>query len=83
MLICTPSIWIRWHDCLFHQLLNFVLTRNHLPQEGLEGLTKPQPDAVKTTRDTNQTVEAHTKKVVQMHYLALDLAMQLKNKVEK
>lgn len=54
-----------------------------MPQEGLEGLTKPQPDAVKTTRDTNQTVEAHTKKVVQMHYLALDLAMQLKNKVEK
>lgn len=39
--------------------------------------------AVKEIEETNQTLEAHTKKVVQMHYLAKNFAAKLESEVAR
>ena len=44
---------------------------------------KYKPEAILTINQTGQSVETHSKKVVQMHCLAQNFAQQLKAKIEK
>lgn len=46
-------------------------------------MKKYLPEALKLIEETGQTVEIHTKKVVQMHTLAKNFADQLALKVQK
>ncbi|XP_077869811.1 transient receptor potential cation channel subfamily M member 6-like [Saccoglossus kowalevskii] len=46
-------------------------------------IKKYLPDALKSIQDTHQTVEQHTKKVVQMHALATNFANQLEYDLKK
>ena len=41
------------------------------------------PETVKIVEETHQTVEAHTRKVVQMHMLARNFALQLEKKSKR